>query len=498
MKKVLSVIYLLFIVQQLPAQNQGINNLWITGYNGWSQTLPFGNTLLDFYTGAPVIIHSYLEMEFKHTFSSISDAQGNLLFYTNGVYVADATHDTMMNGSGLNPSAYTSNNLDGLAIPQGALILPLPGSNNLYYVFHSTCDQPPLGFCVAYQLYYSIVDMSLNNNKGAITQKNTTVINDTLSAGKIAAVKHANGRDWWIIANKIHSNLYYKILFTPNGIEGVYIQNIGIIRNFNAGQAWFSPDGSKYAHYYYIDGLVLFDYDRCTGVLSNQTQISFPQFGVNVGLSFSPNSEILYVSNVRRLYQVDLNAANIALSVDTIAFYDGFVDSFPPWPAFGTFFGNAILAPDGKIYISTGNGTHYLHTIDNPDLLGTNCNVNQHSFNLTAYNFNTLPNHPNYFLGKIPGSPCDTVVDVGWEEPPDIKVGVYPNPNNGVFTLSYPAKDKAGLLELYDVNGRQVHREEIAPWSQFKRVESAPLSKGIYFCRLRWGSAEGNVKILIE
>src|SRR5690606_13843867 len=103
------------------------------------------------------------------------------------------------------------------------------------------------------------------------------------------------------------------------------------------------------------------------GVLSNQTQISFPQFGVNVGLSFSPNSEILYVSNVRRLYQVDLNAANIALSVDTIAFYDGFVDSFPPWPAFGMFFGNAILAPDGKIYISTGNGTHYLHTIDNPD-----------------------------------------------------------------------------------------------------------------------------------
>ncbi|MBL0072630.1 MAG: hypothetical protein IPP34_12865 [Bacteroidetes bacterium] len=39
---------------------------------------------------------------------------GNILFYTNGIYISDATGDTMQNGSGPNPSVYTSWYPDGL------------------------------------------------------------------------------------------------------------------------------------------------------------------------------------------------------------------------------------------------------------------------------------------------------------------------------------------------------------------------------------------------
>jgi hypothetical protein len=59
-------------------------------------------------------------------------------------------------------------------------------------------------------------------------------------------------------------------------------------------------------------------------------------------------------------------------------------------------------------------------------------------------------------------------------------------------------QDAAGVLKMYDVNGKMVFTEPVAPWSQFKRMELSGLSKGIYFCKLRWGDKETASKIIIE
>jgi hypothetical protein len=189
------------------AQNTGINNNWLMGYyNG------LGETKIDFNSGAPVISYYPIPMDFNHTHANISDSAGNLLFYTNGVYIADATHDTMMNGSGINPGAYSNFVPDGHLIAQGALIIKKPGWENLYYMFHNTCDHypPPLTGCRAYQLYMSIVDMNLNNGLGEVILKNYPIVVDTLNTGKIHAVKHANGRDWWVVCHRVNTNMYYK------------------------------------------------------------------------------------------------------------------------------------------------------------------------------------------------------------------------------------------------------------------------------------------------
>ena len=42
--------------------------------------------------------------------SSISDSNGNLLFYTNGIYIANANHDTMMNGNGFGHEGFKGMN----------------------------------------------------------------------------------------------------------------------------------------------------------------------------------------------------------------------------------------------------------------------------------------------------------------------------------------------------------------------------------------------------
>ncbi len=496
MVRTLIISALVFINLSTEAQNAGINNNWLMGYQEWGG-IPFGETKIDFYTGAPVISYYPIPMDFNHTHANISDSSGNLLFYTNGVYIADATHDTMMNGSGINPGAYSNFVPDGHLIAQGALIIKKPGWGNEYYVFHMSCDHYPQNGCRAYQLYLSIVDMDLNGSLGAVTLKNHPLIIDTLNTGKIHAIKHANGRDWWVVCHRVNSNMYYKILVTPYGLPTFSTQNIGSYRMWDAGQAKFSPDGTKYAYYHYFDGLDIMDFDRCTGMFSNVvSDTTLPYIQGNVGCEFSPNSQLLYVTNILSTYQYDVTVSNPIATRIEVAVWDTFMI---PGLFLGVYMCIPQLAPDGKIYITTGNSTEYLGRINNPDIPGIGCDVAQHSVVLPTISFNTLPNHPNYFLGKIPGSPCDTVVDVGLGPlPPEGGVGVFPNPTSGVFTLSYPAKDKAGLLELYDVNGRQVHREEIAPWSQFKRVESAPLSKGIYFCRLRWGSVEGSIKVLVE
>ncbi len=499
-KKALIISTILVLMYNLHYGQQGINNNWLMGYSSWGGS-PFGQTRMNFFNGAPTISYDSLEMDFNHTHANISDAIGNMMFYTNGYYLADATNDTMQNGSGLSPGAYANAFSDGFGIPQGALIIPKPNSPNLYYLFHNSADgySQPIPNSISYNFYVTTIDMNGNGGLGTVLSKNVSLLTDSMNPGKIAATKHANGRDWWVMIHRVNTNKFYKFLVTPNVILGPYSQNIGVIRGDGAGQAWFSPDGKKYAYYYVNDGLDIFDFDRCTATLSNAVHVNMPfENGYNVGMAISPGSNALYVSNTQHVYQFDLTAANIAASQLTVATYDSFVSVFPGFPnGFATLFGLSALAPDGKIYITTGNSTIHMHTIDNPDVIGLGCNVNQHSVQLQSVYFNTLPNHPNYFLG------CDTtcttcLVGVPSLTPEGVMLRASPNPNNGNFTLQFNVQSTAGELEIYDVMGKMVMRNYVAPWSQYKRVDITQLKKGIYFCKLKWKHTEQSLKVIKE
>ncbi len=74
--------------------------------------------LLDFSTNPPALGVSALKSH--EGFSVISDENGQLLFYTNGVTVWNAQHQVMPNGNGLNADIT-------LTTTDAALIVPLPG-----------------------------------------------------------------------------------------------------------------------------------------------------------------------------------------------------------------------------------------------------------------------------------------------------------------------------------------------------------------------------------
>jgi hypothetical protein len=485
---------LLILVCFLPvptnAQNQGINNHWIMGYSSVGG-LPFGNPRFDFFSGTPVISYDSLEMEFRHTHANISDAQGNLLFYTNGVYIADANHDTMFNGSGINPGAYALNFSDGMQIPQGVLILKKPGINTFYYLFHNTLDDFTFGF--SNRLYMSIVDMNNMGGIGSVIIKNFSLITDSLIPGKITACKHANGRDWWIICHQMNSNKFYKLLFTPTGLPQISTQNVGVIRLGGGGQVKFSSDGNYMGYTYELGGFDLFQFDRCTGNLIHILNDSlFNSSGFNSGLEFSPNSQFVYVCNSEDIYQYDVTSPNVLATKTVVAVYDGFQNP----TGFGTYLVLPQLAPDGKIYITTGNSTFNFHTIDQPDLPGLSCSVNQHSVQIPAFNFNTIPNHPNYFLGALAGSPCDTLLGVGIDESEEINLAIAPNPVTDYGTLSFPVQNHEGQLEIINALGEIVIQSKIAPWSQFKKIDMENLPSGLYFCRIKWKEKHAVVKLI--
>ncbi|MCC6769384.1 MAG: hypothetical protein IT240_10095, partial [Bacteroidia bacterium] len=95
--------------------------------------------------------------------STISDAAGNLLFYTNGVSIWNKSHAIMENGEGL---------LGSMSAGQSVLIVPSPGTEN-YYVFTVPQTTGTSG------LRFSVVNLSTNGGMGAVIEKNTKLLDRT-------------------------------------------------------------------------------------------------------------------------------------------------------------------------------------------------------------------------------------------------------------------------------------------------------------------------------
>ncbi|MBL0103914.1 MAG: hypothetical protein IPP51_09245 [Bacteroidetes bacterium] len=223
MKYCYTLVFMLSIY--FSSAGQGINNLWLMGYDCCNP--PFSGMNLDFSSGSLVMTPIQRYMNFNCTNGEICDSHGNLLFYSNGIYIANSLDDTMQNGSGLNPGAFTTyRNEYGLSLPQANLIIPFPEDTSKYYLFHETCDDWHQTYSTFY-LYYSVIDMSLNNGLGAVVQKNNVLLQDSLVEGRITACKHANGRDWWIFAPRFMNGMMYEYLVTPQGIQGPWLKKYG-------------------------------------------------------------------------------------------------------------------------------------------------------------------------------------------------------------------------------------------------------------------------------
>jgi hypothetical protein len=474
---------------------QGFNHQWLIGNTvtiiDTNTTAKAARILFDA-TNADTIGETR-KLAVWETQANISDANGNLLFASNGCWIMDASGDTMQNGGDLNPGSWADSycsSTTGLPNIGGNLIIPFPGYSTRFILFHQIGNfSITFPYLNSPEIFYTVVDMNLNGGLGGVIvgQKNLIAFSDTLSWG-LAACKHANGRDWWVTAIRDYSNTIFKLLVTPSGITSVTSQTLNMPPPSygNAGQPCFSPDGTKFA---YKNGLTnpayhdvrILSFDRCTGMFDSLGYtIRNGEFGF--GLSFSPNSRYLYYSSGGHIYQLDTDAPNIAASDTLVATFDGYCY---PCPTCCTTFWLMYLAANGKIYITSGAGTIDLTYINSPDSSGNACDVQQHALRLPCYTIRAGLNHPNYYLGcdtTLGCTPCYTGIDE--LSPTDFKFRVYPNPaTKEILNIGYLLpQSKGGWFEIYDVTGKVVFKYPLPPWSNEQSFKLPGLSNGVYNC----------------
>ena len=382
------------------------DNTWLFGFlNDTILENEVGIQILTFPEGKIKITQNTKLMRFNfwETNTSFSDSSGQIQSFTNAVHIGNADWEIMDNGDSLTNAPEAGGEL----YSQWVLILPFPEQPNKQIYFYEKEGFTSILSFHATHLYFAIVDMSENEGLGKVLYRDSLLIEDTLAVGKICATKHANGRDWWVLINELNTNSYYRYLINPEGIHLIGIQSIGATVIEGVGQAGFSPNGEHYFIYSTVSAVLgayidLYDFDRCDGLFYNHRQYHFTERNWGGG-TFSPNSRYLYINYFTKAFQYDLEASDVWASRVQVAEYDGFLD-----PSFTTFY-LMQLAPDGKIYSSSTNSVTSLHVINNPDEPGLACQYQQHGIELPNYNAFSMPTFPNYRLGPLDGSSCDTL-----------------------------------------------------------------------------------------
>lgn len=291
--------------------------------------------------------------------SSISDNDGRLLFYTDGVTVWNRLHQVMKNGDSLY-GHYSSS--------QSALIVPKPGTNCIYYIFTvgagSYIRDP-----IQKGLNYSVVDMTLEKTLGEITQKNIPLL-DTKSE-RLAATAHQNGKDIWIIANDSKNKTFVSYLLSADSLNSnpILSPHIADIHTSDIGMIKFSHNGKKLAltTLQGISRCQLYDFDYLNGKISNEKTFNVSDRGA-YGLEFSKSGEFLYVTTENyfkknELFQYNISTGDPAtiLSSEYKIFES---NSLRIW--------GLQMGPNNKIYIA--NQGEYLFVIHNPNDKGAACN----------------------------------------------------------------------------------------------------------------------------
>lgn len=483
MKYILFLLISLSFILSLFAQQHDAH--WVLGYSpvnfGIDSTLGKDDgVLFDFTTGGLEVEYFPKDVRVSWTALAISDASGDFEFYSNGKAIYNSNNELIENGDSINYGEFYWDGYQVYPVMQGMFALPIPDHPNQYFLFHLFVENLPDIAGLVNAMKGTHVDMNQNGGKGKVLEKNIELLRDTLNYGQLTGVKHGNGRDWWIIQAEYRSNKYYKWLLTPEGVQGPFEQRIGKIWSDIdwSGQAKFNRDGSKYIRYDIDDDLNIFDFDRCTGELTNPLHIeirdSADLFQSAGGVSISPNNRFLYVSSYFKLYQYDMEATDIAASKVVIDSYRSNGTNFP------SYFYLSEEAPDGKIYIMGTSGINYLHIIHEPNKKGKACNLEQ-NFELEVFNGRSVPNHANFRLGALKGSLCDSL------SVPEVcadNFKIYPNPTDDHIKIERCESQNAQTLNLYDVAGKLLLVESLFEDTPISEISISHLSNGLYLYQI--------------
>jgi Secretion system C-terminal sorting domain len=407
--------------------------------------------------------------------SDMSDSLGNLQYFTNGGYIFNQNYDTI-------PNSYIGygvlmNDVVGCPSPNSSFSIP-SDQKGVYYLFHQ---------CVTYvgnepicdKIFRTKIDMNASN--GIILENSYEVLSQPVLPYHLTACKHANGRDWWILAPKFQSDIVYKILVTADGQYQVDSMRITDTYHNLLGYGKFSNDGTKYIRsvddgsiptYDDNEGFYVYPFNRCTG---NLDKPSFVQQDSSFRMAISTSGRFIYISTFWNIYQFDLVANSIK-------------DSRKEVYKYSTNYGGGAdinLQANGQIWTCGGTSANpYIDMIPYPDLEAPLCGYIVGSEQCKDFSVNSIPHFPNYRLGPLYGSGCDTLTSVA-EPVAGVGVRVFPNPANTQFQLetthpllNFQVWNLTGSLVLTQLGSTEINT---STWSEGLYLYKALDEKGNVF-----------------
>lgn len=451
---------------QLKAQKH--DAVWPFGIHEFPVPTLYGNASVQFQNDTAAVVAHTWNLNFGLAAGAFSDADGNLLFVTNGCVVVDALGDTLKTASGATGVVAEAGTAAlyctdvGLPVPQGVVFLPKPGSEDEVMMLTMGVHYDPQDKWLYGPMFaYTITD---NSGQKVLSEVPETLPNAS-NPESYALVRQGNGRDWWLLAPLRKSNGYALYAITPEGIVWAGQQNLGPAGDcLRPGACVFSPDGAKFARTQNCQ-TVVFDFDRCSGVLSEPVVFERPDYVFGGGgVVFSPDASRVYVSEQLAILSADLNAGQTQL--DTVVLSDSTV---------GVSIGRMQAGPNGVVYANSTHRSRFLASFV-PTISGVDLQYNAKAVPLGKTNAMSLPQFPNYRLYDLPGSPCDSLGINPVSTMPNAALRFFPNPASNTLFFESPNGISISSLYISDLLGRVV-LNQISPSGT---VDISQLAQGTY------------------
>lgn len=499
--------------------------------NIWAQEIKRGNNWV---TGfAPVVkfqftptflIHTFANPYFTKCSSTISDTLGEYQFYSTGYTMMDRLGDIMLNGEYTNcpKGNLLADYYGGSSLfSQTSIILPKKG--NQYYVFGTGMSDSVANNYLNHiktefdVLNYSIVDMDSNGGLGKVTVKNTIILDNQHYANcALSAVKHGNGKDWWLVKADCENYRFQIFQVTEDSILGPYYQyssDTSVYCHFE-GQLYFSDDGTKMVSsvfggkYYdssfcsqfpnntkytvpsgitYIPNRVdIYDFDRCNGILQYKNNyvveydtLNYPSFDNKSGICFSPNGKLVYMCNIYTVFQIDLDDTNKSNGI----FIHGPDTLLTNFPTYGTM----ACGQDSKLYIGNWSGTrHYMSYIDSPNVKGFGCHFVPQGLWQPYTNLLSPPNMPYFGLGIDSSNiGCWPAGINEIRDEKNFQFSMFPNPTNSILNIEWKQlKDEQTQLELFNCVGKVIYSTRLNLKEGTRQIDVSHLLNGLYYLKI--------------
>ena len=376
-KKIYTVVVLLLITMCIHAQRE--QNNWFFGRNAgltWQTTTSYSATgvygtanatltnIPTALTGSP--------LSTKEGCFSISDVDGNLLFFSDGMTIWNKNKSVMTNGTGM--AGHNSST-------QSGIIFPYPNSNTRYIAVS-------LGEGNANNLSYSIIDMSQSGGLGAVEAANKNILltgQSGVLGESVAAVRHTNRNDFWIVAPGRGTTSYLNVwkVTETGGVQqtrhNVATVAAASISTYPGGYIKFTSDG---LHFVWIDFFSKFfsygDFNPTTGTISNVrvrtgTLTSGTTYGY--GVEFTPDGKYLYLTyapsdeNINTITGLQVFDFEVLLATSTPNLINPIKTIVNPTSlgnGINNHFGAIQAGPDGRMYIPHF-GSKGMFVITNPE-----------------------------------------------------------------------------------------------------------------------------------